>query len=220
MATGDVTRMVLVIYVAVSGAAVAIVSGFAYLALNQMRRDIDVEFWNAFWTGRVGRMAFAIAKKLRGAKPVTRAMTHRATELSLGMAAEQLFESLPKASRQALGDIPGLLQRLQQDAHRLRERLDALQDAVMQSGDTQGESYEYLRAESDAVRERMREAVGAMETIRVGLLRLHAGSLSLEGLTTHVDVALELSENVERMIAANAEVEGLLRAPADQLTPV
>jgi serine/threonine-protein kinase len=220
LATGDVTRMVLVIYVAVAGAAVAIVSGFAYLALNQMRRDIDVEFWNGFWTGRVGSVAFGIARKWHGAKPMARAMTHRATELSLGMAAEQLFESLPKASRQALGDIPGLLQRLQQDAQRLRERHDALQDALMQSGDTQGDAYDFLRQESDAMRDRMREAVGAMETIRVGLLRLHAGSISLEGLTTHVDVALELSENVERMIAANAEVEGLLRAPVDQLTPV
>ena len=42
-------------------------------------------------------------------------MTHRATELSLGMAAEQLFESLPKATRQALGDVPALLERLQRD---------------------------------------------------------------------------------------------------------
>ena len=151
---------------------------------------------------------------------MARAMTHRATELSLGMAAEQLFESLPKASRQALGDIPGLLQRLQQDAHRLRGRHDALQDALMRAGQESGDEYEVLREESDVIRERMREAVGAMETIRVGLLRLHAGSLSLEGLTTHVGVAQELSENVDRMIAANAEVEGLLRASDAQLTPV
>ena len=90
----------------------------------------------------------------------------------------------------------------------------------MRAGQESGGEYGVLREESDVVRERMREAVGAMETIRVGLLRLHAGSLSLEGLTTHVGVAQELSENVDRMIAANAEVEGLLRASDAQLTPV
>jgi hypothetical protein len=53
------------------------------------------------WTHRHAR--FALARKMRGSQPMNTAMTHRATELSLGMAAEQLFESLPRESRQAIG---------------------------------------------------------------------------------------------------------------------
>ena len=95
---------------------IAVLSGVLYVGLIQLRRDVDTEFWSRLWMGRIGKVAFALARKLRGNQPIGPAMTHRATELSLGMAAEQLFENLPKESRQALGDLPGLLHRLQRDA--------------------------------------------------------------------------------------------------------
>ena len=38
-----------------------------------------------------------------------------------------------------------------------------------------------LRAERDIVHARLGEAVGALETIRLNLLRLHAGSATVEG---------------------------------------
>ena len=44
------------------------------------------------WSARV----LSVARKLLGGRAIAPAMTHRATELSLGMAAEQLFESLPE----------------------------------------------------------------------------------------------------------------------------
>ena len=113
---------------------VAAISAFLYLTVLQVRRDVDVEFWTAVWTGRFGAFSFSVARKLRGAKAVAPAMTHRATEMSLGLAAEQLFESLPKSSRESLGDVPGLLQRLKSDANQLRTRYDALQDALTQAG--------------------------------------------------------------------------------------
>jgi len=62
------------------------------------------------------QVRFFSARKLLGNRPLASAMTHRATELSLGMAAEQLYESLPKESREALADLPALLRRLQADA--------------------------------------------------------------------------------------------------------
>ncbi len=211
------------------GLLVALASGLAYLALLQSRRDVDVEFWSTLWTGRAGTWSFAIAKRLRGGAPVARAMTHRATELSLGMAAEQLFESLPKATRASLGDVPTLLQRLQRDAQLLRTRLDALQDALQHApqdarmdGVTPDSmsrvhdvqcAYAAVRDERAAVQDRLRATVGAMETIRLNLLRLHAGSLSLEAFTTHVDQALDVSADVARMIDAQAEVEALLLSP-------
>ena len=196
---------------------IAAVSGFCFLLLMQLRRDVDIEFWSAAWTGQFGAFSFAVARRLRGAKPVAAAMTHRATELSLGMAAEGLFDSLPKASRDALGDVPATLQRLQSDAHRLRLRYDALQDALAGAGNSAtGDDYSEVRAERDVVHERMRETVGALETIRLGLLRLHAGSMSLEGLTTHIGTAREASNQVDRLIAANSR-SGNVPAPLGAL---
>lgn len=210
--------------------ATAIVSGAGYLALLQMRRDVDVEFWSAAWTGAVGKWAFAMAKRLRGSRPMAQAMTHRATELSLGLASEQLFESLPKSSRDVLGGVPTVLRRLQEDARRLRERQSRVQELLHQMGassvnggsdDAYADEYATMQRERDAVTDRLRATVGAMETLRLSLLRLHAGSLSLEAVTTHLDLAAAVSDDVERLIAAQHEVDALLRVPASiELTPV
>ncbi len=202
---------------ALLGIALAVPAALGYVTLLQLRRDVAVEVWSAAWTGRMGAWAFPMARRWRGKRPMARAMTHRATELSLGMAAEQLFESLPKASRESLGDVPTLLQRRQRDAQLLRSRSGALQDGLhdgLQQSGTIRVHDDALRAERDAIDERLRETVSALETIRLSLLRLHAGSLSREAFTTHLDVAAEVSANVERLIDAQEEVHALLRDPS------
>jgi serine/threonine-protein kinase len=200
-------------------AGIAVGSFTWYLTLLQLRRDLDTEFWSSLWMGRVGTIAFAVARRLRGNHNVPAAMTHRATELSLGMAAEQLFESLPKESRQQLGDLPALLQRLQRDAQTLRARYDELNECLNESAVASATNdYEPVRTERDLVHSKLGDAVGALETIRLNLLRLHAGSATIEGFTTHVGLAVEVSTDVERLIAAQGEVEAHLRLP-HQLAP-
>ncbi len=185
-----------------------------HLSLRHRRSDVDTEFWAKVWMGRIGRAAFALGRKLLGKRTVGPAMTHRATELSLGMAAEQLYESLPKATRQALADVPEVLQRLQGDAQALRARYDQLLEALADAGDAaETAQYAEARAARDAIREKLGEAVGALETIRLNLLRLHAGSASVEGLTTHLNLAAEISAGVERLVASQAEVERSLSTP-------
>lgn len=207
-------RFALIGSVVVATLGIAAFSTFVSLALMQLRRDVDVEFWTAVWTGRFGSLSFSVARKLRGAKRVAPAMTHRATEMSLGLAAEQLFESLPKASRESLGDVPQLLQRLQHDANLLRTRYNALQDVLNQAGaNSEFDEYAIVREERDVVQTRLRETVGAMETTRLGLLRLHAGSMTLEGLTTHVGLAVDMTSHLERMLAAQVEIDQLLHQP-------
>ena len=207
--------------ITVTSAAIAVMWGTAYLALLQARRDVDTEFWSSTWMGRVGKLAFAVARRLQGSQQVVSAMTHRATELSLGMAAEQLFESLPRDTRQALGDLPALLHRLQNDAQLLRRSYDELQEALGGARSASTDDDDALRAERDLVHEKLGDAVGALETIRLNLLRLHAGSATVEGLTTHIGLAVEVSAEVERLIAAREEVEGAMRCPrAIELTPV
>lgn len=201
---------------------VALLTTVTSIALAQRRRDIDTEFWSRLWLGRAGKALFSLARKLMGKKVPVSAMTHRATELSLGMAAEQLFESLPKATRTAIGDVPAILKRLQDDAQSLRRRYDDLQEALAAAGDVaESEGYADVRSARDEIHSRLGEAVGALETIRLNLLRLHAGSASIESLTTHLGIAAEVSEQVERLIAAHEEVDRSLRFPREiATTPV
>ena len=192
------------------------VGGTGYVYLRQQREDVDTLFWASIWNGRLGKSVFGIARKLLGARARGTAITHRATELSLGMAAENLFETLPKETRHALGDLPTLLRRLQDDAQGLRRRYDALQDALAGAGDSAAaDAHGDLRARRDTIHAQLGSAVGALESIRLNLLRLHAGSGTVEGLTTHLDLAAEVSAEVERLLAAQDEVERGLAFPRD-----
>jgi predicted Ser/Thr protein kinase len=198
----------------IAAVIVAVGTGVGWLAMLQQRRDVDTEFWSRVWMSRAGTSVFALARKLRGSQPVTTAMTHRATELSLGLAAEQLYESLSKESRQALGELPAVLRRLQADAQTLRSRYEELNEVVDPARvEEESDDVSALREERRSVHDRLAEVVGALETIRLNLLRLHAGSATVEGLTTHLGLAEEVSAEVERMVAARADVEQSLRFP-------
>jgi serine/threonine-protein kinase len=185
----------------------------AMLAFWQRHEDVDTEFWAKVWMGKIGKAAFSVARRLLGNRVRQSAMTHRATELSLGMAAEQLYDGLPKETRLALGDLPALLKRLQDDAQSLRKRHDELQEALGEAADAASPEYAEVRALRDSIHAKLGDAVGALETIRLNLLRLHAGSATVEGLTTHLGLAADVSEEVERLIAAHEEVERSLKFP-------
>jgi hypothetical protein len=194
----------------------ALMSSLATMGLARRHRDVSTEFWAKVWTGRVGKAAFAVARRFLGNRPVATAMTHRATELSLGMAAEQLYESLPKEMRRALGDLPEVLRWLQRDAQVLRRNYEELQEALADAGDAAAsDRYAEVRATRDSMHAKLRDAVSALETIRLNLLRLHAGSGTVEGLTTHLGLAADVSMEVERLVAAHSEVETLMRFPRE-----
>lgn len=189
-------------------------STIGYLALAQRRTDIESVFWSKVWLGRLGRGIFALAGKLLGRRTRATAMTHRATELALGMAAEQLFESLPKETREELRELPAVLRRLQSDAQALRKRYDEMQEALADIGDAAASAaYTDLRTLRDSTHTKLGETVAALETIRLDLLRLHAGSVTVAGLTTHLGLAVEVSKEVGRLIAAHAEVDKMLAFP-------
>ena len=94
--------------------ATSVLAGLGWLALVQRRRDVDTAFWSKVWTGPVGKALFGLGRRTLGRAAPANAVTHRATELSLGLAGGELFESLPRATRDALGDVPRVLQRLQE----------------------------------------------------------------------------------------------------------
>ncbi len=192
------------------------VSSLGYLTLAQEHSDADTAFWRRIWTGRIGRVLFSIARRFTGRHQPATVMTHRATELALGMAAESLFETLPRETRASLGDLPTILHRLQEDAQQLRVKYNELQEALAEApGGGTSDAYAEVRETRDEVQGKLTEAVSALETIRLNLLRLHAGSATVEGFTTHLEVAADVSAEVQRLLAAREEMERHLEFPRE-----
>ena len=118
------------------------------------------------------------------------------------------------ASAFGFGDLPAVLHRLQDDAQALRKMYEGLQEAIADAGDAASSSqYADVRATRDATHAKLGETVGALETIRLNLLRLHAGSATVEGLTTHLGLAAEVSEEVERLISAYKSMDRIAEFP-------
>jgi eukaryotic-like serine/threonine-protein kinase len=200
---------------------VGVGSGVGMLGMLQRRRDVDSEFWGKLWTGRLGRWLFGFARAFAGAKAIPAPLTHRPTELSIGMAAEQLYESLPKETRRQLRDLPDVVHRLEDDAQRTRRRLEELQEALGDAGRDAADSaigarhariLADLTAERGLVEKRLADAVAALETIRLNLLRLHAGTGSVQSLTTDLGLAREVAKEIGLLLEGQREVERELQA--------
>jgi len=188
--------------------------GITYLGVLERRRDIDTEFWNKVWKGRIGKSAFGLAKRLLGKRAPVTASTHRATELGLSMAAESLYDSLPAVMRRELGDVPDVVRRLESDAQRLRRLYEELDEALGDAGDAAfSDAHRALRLDRDRIGVKLGEAVGSLETIRLNLLRLHAGSGDVASITVDLNVAADVSAEVARLLNARREVDRTLRFP-------
>jgi len=205
-------------------ATIGIGTGVLALARLQRRRDITGAFWHWFWKSRVGRWLFREAARYLPKRALGPAPTHRPTELALGMAADRLFEELPRETRRQLRELPDVVRRLEGDAQKMRRRLELLQDALGEPGargrepgdrvlaERRDRLVEELRGERDLVQKRLADAVAALETIRLNLLRLHAGTGSVQRVTTDLGLAREVAEEVDRLLAAGKELEEELGA--------
>jgi hypothetical protein len=159
---------------------------------------------------------------------------NRPTELAIGMAADQVFESLPKPTRKALKDLPALLRRLEAEARGMRTRVDELNAMMAGLGDQSvstrsqtlkdsnagavvGDQREQLREDlleqRDKSSQRLSVAVGALENIRLDLLRLKAGVGTVDQLTEAISAAHEVEREIELAVQANREVEAVLQRP-------
>jgi serine/threonine-protein kinase len=202
-------------------------SSFLWLTRLNRRIDLDTRIWSWLWQGPVGRLLFRLARPFVSKRALPPPATHRATELALGMAAERLFEELPKETRQQLKDLPDVVRRLESDAQRMRPRLEELNAALEGAGERGRLSGEIagdikarrdrlvgdLQAERDLVQRRLKDAVAALETIRLNLLRLHAGTGSVHSLTTDLNLAREAVKEVDLLLEGQREIEEELGRP-------
>jgi serine/threonine-protein kinase len=126
----------------------------------------------------------------------------RATEAALGLAAAELFEALPKAHQEHLGELPAVIQALEARAAEARAEMEVL-DAMASSGS----DADLLAARRTSAAAHLAESVAALESIRLDLLRLHAGAGDLAPLTTLMDAARRIGEDVNRLAEAQREIE-------------
>jgi serine/threonine-protein kinase len=200
-------------------AGVFTVTGLVYASRSEHRRDIWGQRWLRFWKSRFGRWAFKLAGIGLENRPAAATATYRPTELALGLAADHLYAALSKAARRSLPDLPQVVRRLENDAQALRRRVDELNDLIAQVGDDERAGSDRrrtlrdeLKTTRDAAHQKMLDAVGALETIRLSLLRMQAGVGTSESVTQDLAAARELLGDIERLAEGAEEVEKALRA--------
>jgi serine/threonine-protein kinase len=155
------------------------------------------------WKGRLGEW---LARRL-GAPDRSRAVgrgVFRATEAALGVAASELFAALPKAYREQFAELPAIVAALEARAADARADVDVIA-ALVPSGSADAE---LLAARRQGAATLLAESVGALEGIRLDLLRLHAGASDLAPLTPLMDAARRLGDDVNRLADAQQEVDG------------
>jgi serine/threonine-protein kinase len=153
------------------------------------------------WNSRLGAW---LARRL-GAPERSRAVgggVFRATESALGVAAAELFEALPKTYREQLDELPAIVASLEARAAAARAEMDVLAAMVPSDSDA-----EVLALRREAAKEDLARSVAALESIRLDLLRLHAGASDLAPLTTLMDAARRIGEDLSRLVEAQKEVE-------------
>lgn len=158
------------------------------------------------WNSRVGEW---LAQRL-GAPERSRladANAFRATEVVLGVAAAELFAALPEVYRERLAELPAIVESLEARAAEARAEGEVLA-VLLPAGSAEAE---LLAARTQAARAHLGESVAALEGIRLDLLRLHAGAGDLAPLTTLMDAARRIGEDLGRLADAQREVDDAMR---------
>ncbi|HYD54032.1 MAG TPA: serine/threonine-protein kinase [Gemmatimonadaceae bacterium] len=188
---------------------------FSTMVMGAVSNALDVQFiptkvrrwWQSglrdrLWKGRVGEW---VARRL-GAPETSRAVgagVFRPTEAALGVAAADLFAALPAAYREQLAELPATVAALEARAAEARAELDVI-TSMAPTGSADAELLERRRK---AASTHLAESVAALEGIRLDLLRLHAGTSDLAPLTTLIDAARLLGDDVSRLAQARREAD-------------
>lgn len=185
------------------------------MLLGAVSNALDVQFiperirewWQTgirerLWNSRVGDW---LARRLRAPErsQLAGASAFRATEAALGVAASELFAGLPTEYRERLSEMPAIVAALEARAAEARAEMEVLAAmAPLGSADA-----EVLAARKKKAQAHLADSVAALEGIRLDLLRLHAGAGDLAPLTTLLDAARQIGEDLSRLAEAQQEVE-------------
>ncbi len=159
-------------------------------------RDPFARLRQKVWNGPLGSAMARIAAIGLKRSPAADWAAWRPTETALGSATATLFDALPDTDRDALADLPAVVARLEHEAAVAREQIAHQADGPWG--------------------ERLQRAVAAIETLRVGLLRIAAGHAAAGSLTADLDAARELSNRIDYLMAGAGEVAELLDGPGSR----
>jgi serine/threonine-protein kinase len=176
-----------------------VVAGHRY----QRRRALAGERWLKFWNSRVGAWAARLAGLGLKRLPAGAAPASRRTETAIAMAADRLFQELPQPARNALEDLPGVLNKMELQTLGTRTWIAQLETTA--AGDQDAPDRELAEAR-DGAQQRLAETVTALETIRLELSRFHEGTGSLESLKAELTAAREITRAVDRVLARRREI--------------
>jgi serine/threonine-protein kinase len=194
------------------------VSGVVVANHQTRTRDIWGKRALKFWKSRIAAWLYRLATRGVARGVSATGVTHRPTELAIGLAADRLYEQLPKPVRAQLADLPQTVRRLEADAQLVRARIEELNALLAEAGegrttaaaDRRAALRDRLEREREKAEAQLRDAVTALETVRLNLLRMHAGVASVAGVTADLEAAREVSAAVARLAEGQREVEKLL----------
>jgi len=161
----------------------ALTAGVAQEIRARGRGDVIGERWLRLWKGWAGKGIFRLAGVGLQREVPAGSRAHRPTELALGLAADRLYEELPKDTRKSLRGLPDTVRALEEDAQAMRGQVAELDAVLAEVGDDDpsrpgaGERARVraaVEATRDEASEKLHQAVKALETIRLGLLMMHA----------------------------------------------
>jgi predicted Ser/Thr protein kinase len=188
---------------------------FSTMLLGAVSNALDVQFiptkirnwWHTgirdrLWKSSIGEW---LARRL-GAPEQSRAVgggVFRPTEAALGLAASELFAALPETYRVELFELPSIVAALEARAAEARAEVDVVA-ALARPGSDDTAVLERRRETASA---NLAASIGALERIRLDLLKLHAGAGDLKPLTTLIEEANLVRQEVARLTEAEQEVE-------------
>jgi serine/threonine protein kinase len=189
----------------VSGAALSLVVSnvlgvrFVPKWLHRNRGGIRSWFWNTSAGERLAKMLTPTNTK-RSAD-----LAYRPTEMALGVAAVDLYRALPRAYREDIPELPQIVERLELHAAAARARIEELDSIAASAGGDAKRSE--LAGVRDFAKRELADAVAALEALRLDLLRLHGGDSDLHPITTVLQAARELGDQLDRLAEAQIEVD-------------
>jgi serine/threonine-protein kinase len=185
------------------------------MGLGALSNALDVQFiptkirkwWQTgirdrLWNSKIGEW---LARRL-GAPDQSRAVgggVFRPTEAALGLAASELFAALPEPYRVELFQLPAIVATLEARAAEARAEVEIV--AALARPDS--EDTAVLEKRRSAASANLTASVSALERIRLDLLKLHAGAGDLKPLTTLIEEASLVRQEVARLAEAEQEVE-------------
>jgi serine/threonine-protein kinase len=169
------------------------------------------------WNSRLGEWA---ARLLTPKHRTTVAeLDYRPTEMALSVAASELFAALPASYREHMPDLPKVVERLEAHAAASRARVEEMNAMMALGGGHSQSAPANLVAARDAAKRELADAVASLEAVRLDLLRLHGGAVDLRPITTVLEAARELGEQLDRLNDAQREVDEIAHPVPLDLRP-